>query len=43
MPTNIAEYDGRRTRVIRNNEHILDDELQQTVEVDGKHLQRHQL
>jgi translation elongation factor EF-Tu-like GTPase len=26
MPTNIAEYDGRRTRVIRNNEHILDDE-----------------
>ena len=26
MPTNIAEYDGRRTRVIRNNAHILDDE-----------------
>ena len=26
MPTNIAEYDGRRTRIIRNNAHILDDE-----------------
>ena len=26
MPTNIAEYDGQRTRVIRNNAHILDDE-----------------
>lgn len=26
MPTNLAEYNGQRTRVIKDNAHILDDE-----------------